>query len=994
MRLVIVFLLVIITSSLFAQERCAQVPYEKMIHPSSSGELKFEQWIKNKTDLKRKTSASQRTQAGSYTVPVVVHIIHNGEAVGTGTNISDAQIQSQIDVLNKDYRRLNADATNTSSEFLPVAGSMDIQFVLAKQDPEGLATTGIVRVKGTKAGWKLSESSTFKSLSYWRADQYLNIWVINFDDPGGYIGYAQLPEPTGTSLGGLEDASIDSLTDGVTIHYTTFGSINDGSFNLDSRYNKGRTATHEIGHFFGLRHIWGDVNNCSSTDYVDDTPVQDAATRTCPTTAQQSCGHNKMYQNYLDYTDDNCMNLFTVKQVERMDVVINNCIRRKSLLTSPGATVPVPVANDLGIKSIIHPQPLSCFGAITPSVEIKNYGNNTVTACSIQMKVNGTVVETKNYTISLAPLATISLDFSSLTLPVSSSQTIAFEILSVNGVPDAKPNNNLLQQNVLTPASASLPFTELFNTTPVNWITQNPDGLKTWENVSLSANKAMRMNFYDYENEGAIDRIITPVFDLSNVTTALLKFDYAYAQFPGEEDDSLYVLVTTDCGANLGNATTLFSKNGSSLATTTSTSNSFTPTTAAQWQTVTVSLLPFIGQGNVQIAFVARNGYGNNLYLDNVFVLNESINDIALTEVKSPGPVFCISNPQPVLNIKNQGSTVITRFNVETTMDGRTTVTQAFSNIQLLPGEEKSFTLNTLSFYSGQSTVLFNVKDPNGIADDITANNSITVNRNLNEAADLIPLRENFDSNFTSAWTIVSQGNTPVWQTASTNYTTSLVYNAFNNTNSGQQSWLVSPVLDFSQAAKAGLFFNVSYANRSTGTEQLQLLASEDCGVTFNEVIYDRQASQFSSLNSATSWIPKTESDWQKDFINLNALAGKQNVRLAFVITNQNGNNLYLDNLNFYADDDPDPPQVGTPYYIYASSPLHDEYNVTFNLEERADVLLHVYNLMGQKIAEHELPNTLNQTYPIDFTGKSTGVYIIKMQIGNRLSGTKIIVSR
>jgi hypothetical protein len=395
----------------------------------------------------------------------------------------------------------------------------------------------------------------------------------------------------------------------------------------------------------------------------------------------------------------------------------------------------------------------------------------------------------------------------------------------------------------------------------------------------------------------------------------------------------------------------------------------------------------------VQIAFIARNGYGNNLYLDNVFILNSAINDLALTELKSPGPVFCVADPQPVVKIKNQGSTSVTSFKMETTVNMRTVISQNFAGIQLATGEEKEFRLNALPVSNGQNTLSFNVKDPNGIEDNVPANNSITVNRVLNQATDLIPLRENFDAGFAGQWTIVSQGAAPTWQVATTNYSSSLFYNAFGNTNTGQQSWLVSPVLDFSHTSKAGILFNVSYATRSTGTERLHVLSSTDCGVTYPNVIYDRQASEYSSNNSSTSWLPKTATDWQKDFINLNTLAGKKDVRLAFVITNQNGNNLYLDNLNFYEDDDANPPQISSSFYVYATSSLHDEYNITFNLSERADASVQIYNLIGQKVAEYTLPNTLNQTYPLDFIG-GTGIYIVKTQIGSQVNSTRVLVSR
>ncbi|NJN42440.1 MAG: zinc metalloprotease, partial [Flammeovirgaceae bacterium] len=355
-----------------AQERCA-IEYTEQLrrqrNPKLENAEQFEDWIQQRVVDPRNTLFQMRTQT-TLMIPVVVHVIHNGEPIGTGTNISDAQINSQISVLNKDFQRLNADANLTPAEFLPVAGSMDIQFVLAKQDPEGLPTTGINRVFGTQSSWEYSDQYDFKALSYWPAENYLNIWVINL--VGGYIGFAQFPV---SNLPGLEDASDDRLTDGVVLKYNVVGSVDDGPFNVQSIYNKGRTGTHEVGHFFGLRHIWGDDSGCNEPgDYVSDTPVQNGSTSSCPSHPQISCSTNKMFQNYMDYTNDACMNLITQGQVSRMDVVLANSPRRKSLTTSPGLLDPIVVVNDLGIRSILTPGSQLCPGMSTPNLEVRNYG--------------------------------------------------------------------------------------------------------------------------------------------------------------------------------------------------------------------------------------------------------------------------------------------------------------------------------------------------------------------------------------------------------------------------------------------------------------------------------------------------------------------------------------------------------------------------------------------------------------------------------------------
>ncbi|MFN8690060.1 MAG: Pregnancy-associated plasma protein-A, partial [Cyclobacteriaceae bacterium] len=196
MRLLTINLILLLASAAYGQDRCGTVEFTKwreLQNPRLESIDQFENWISGKLRSPRKSAQRFHQTQSTYTIPVVVHVIHNGEPVGTGTNISDAQIQSQISVLNEDFKRLNADATNTPAQFQSVAGTMDVEFVLALQDPEGLATTGIVRVQGTKPSWQQADDYQLKSLSYWRSDRYLNIWVCNLIDTKGIVGYGQFP---------------------------------------------------------------------------------------------------------------------------------------------------------------------------------------------------------------------------------------------------------------------------------------------------------------------------------------------------------------------------------------------------------------------------------------------------------------------------------------------------------------------------------------------------------------------------------------------------------------------------------------------------------------------------------------------------------------------------------------------------------------------------------------------------------------------------------
>jgi gliding motility-associated-like protein len=193
---------------------------------------------------------------------------------------------------------------------------MNIEFTLIE----------INRIKGSKPSWTIQDNEELKSLIYRAAEDYLNIWVCDLTD---YYGYAQFPLST---LPGIENSLTNRLTDGVIISYKNFGSIDYGNFDLDPAYNKGRTAVHEVGHFFGLRHLWGDAVGCGGTDYVIDTPSQSSQTSGCPIHPQPDCSTAKMFQNYMDFTDDACMNMFTKGQVDRMRIVLENSPRRASLL--------------------------------------------------------------------------------------------------------------------------------------------------------------------------------------------------------------------------------------------------------------------------------------------------------------------------------------------------------------------------------------------------------------------------------------------------------------------------------------------------------------------------------------------------------------------------------------------------------------------------------------------------------------------------------------
>ncbi len=295
-------------------------------------------------------------------IPVVVHIVYKTN----DQNISDAQVQSQIQVLNEDFRRLNADKTKTPSSFASVAGDANIEFVLAKKDPYGKSSTGITRTFTTQNQFYPNDDVKFRSRggeNGWNPYRYLNIWVCNLSglDDKKLLGYTQFPSDLFTS----------PETDGVVICYKYFG--RDGS--AASPFNKGRTATHEVGHWLNLRHIWGDDGDtgchCDGSDEVIDTPNQSVATEGCPSFPKTDCcsifSPGIMFMNYMDYSNDECMNMFTNGQIARMRAVLYG--ERGEMLAYSHCHNGIKDDNETGID---------CGGSCTPCDKIPETCNDGI----------------------------------------------------------------------------------------------------------------------------------------------------------------------------------------------------------------------------------------------------------------------------------------------------------------------------------------------------------------------------------------------------------------------------------------------------------------------------------------------------------------------------------------------------------------------------------------------------------------------------------------
>ncbi len=307
--------------------------YRHAISGQTDNVAAFEKWMNAQEKQLNNTNSFYRTTPIIYTIPVIFHIIHNGEAAGVGRNIGKAFIDSQIVQLNNDFRRM----ANTSGFNNHANGAdIEIQFAAAILNPTNgsLTEPGIERINRNAKGWTAPPhldtymQSTIKPNSIWNPDQYLNIWGCDLTDATGTVlGYAQQPIAPG-NIGQDDDTATIANTDGIVLHYSIVGSSNKkptGAY----PYDEGRICTHEVGHFFGLRHVWGE-GNCDFDDYVFDTPRQSGVLFGCTTTSNTCNDMNygspydsvDMVRNYMQYSDNACVNIFTLGQKNRMRVIL------------------------------------------------------------------------------------------------------------------------------------------------------------------------------------------------------------------------------------------------------------------------------------------------------------------------------------------------------------------------------------------------------------------------------------------------------------------------------------------------------------------------------------------------------------------------------------------------------------------------------------------------------------------------------------------------
>jgi hypothetical protein len=611
----ITFLLTL-SAHLRAQDRCGTMELLNLrFTKQPSLKIMFDQReLQLKQAIRQRTTGKLQKTTAAVTIPVVFHIVSNNQSV-----ITDAQIMAQLDTINRDYAGTNGSSSRVPAHFRSLFGQSGIQFCLAQRTPNNAPSSGIMRYSTSRSTFdytnNLVKHAESGGADAWDTDRYLNIWIC--DLAGGTLGYATFPGD------GVPDEQ------GVVID---FGSLPGG---IVTGYNQGKTLTHELGHYFSLYHIWGDDNgSCNGTDEIDDTPNQANSTGACPSgILTDNCTPTSpgvMYQNYMDYTSDGCLIMFTKQQVTRMEAAFD---QYRSLLRESDACTPVNLkSKDASLKAITRPDQRICENTLAPQVVLVNRGVEVLTSVNINAVIDDGTVRTFTWTGSLATFAETTVNLPALTT-VEGNHILTISTSNPNGVADQDAANDALSVPFIYYEPFDPPVVESFESLfpPRGWDIVNEDNGTTWEKTTTAAKTgtaAVKISNFENEAVGQRDYLRTPTVNIANTDSAFVSFQLAAATYTnptaqGNVWDTLQVMISTDCGQTYTN---VYKKWGASLVTrTAATRTSFTPN-ANEWRNEQINISNYISQGEVIVAFVNSNGNENNIYLDDINIRTVIIN--------------------------------------------------------------------------------------------------------------------------------------------------------------------------------------------------------------------------------------------------------------------------------------------------------------------------------------------------------------------------------
>lgn len=548
----------------------------------------------------KQNHGSRAAVPSPYIIPVVFHIVHDHGS----ENITDAQVMDAVAILNKDFRKQNADTSAIVPPFVPLAADCEIEFRLAQIDPNGNCTNGIDRIESMETyvgdnGCKINQ---------WSRDKYLNIWVVR-TIASGAAGYAYYPWTVDTNNSGR---------DGIVILSTYVGSIGTGNVSTS------RALTHEVGHYLGLPHVWGSTNNpgvACGDDGIGDTPVTKGWT-SCNLTTNNDCNATQFenVQNYMEYAY--CQRMFTWGQAITMQYILNSTFSDRNNLWSAG---------NLAATGCMNVQPVCAPNADFDANHRMVCEGGSVTLYDNSWSSNATawnwiITGPANFNFATQnPVITPLAIPGSYTVTLIASNSAGTDTITRADYfyvsPDAPVFTQQYSEGFENPNYIYYGYIINNRANNANYFQRTADAAHT-------GSHALLLNNFETTNEGDIDEFITPAYYLDYNTGLQLQFAYSYATADNDDDDNtprLKVYSSINCGETW---TLRWSRWDSTLCVGGLDTNYFIPTQPAQWDTATITLPIGVAAPNVMFRFefsAPADRAGNNLYIDDINILSTNV---------------------------------------------------------------------------------------------------------------------------------------------------------------------------------------------------------------------------------------------------------------------------------------------------------------------------------------------------------------------------------
>lgn len=592
---------------------------ELLMNPQAAASFAQDEIIRQQ-ELQNPVSSEKATV---FYIPIVFHILHNGGA----ENISNEQVMDAFEILNRDFRLMNADAANVHPDFASLPADVEIEFRLATKAPNGTCFNGITRTQnpisfdGSNGASQVTAVRNGNNVyqGNWASNKYLNIYIVA--DAGGAAGYTMTPN----NWGGTD------MYNGIWILNQYVGSIGTSSAFAS------RALTHEVGHWLNLEHVWGPNNNpgnaasCSDDDGVADTPNEIGVT-SCNLN-EMTCGPRANVENYMDYSY--CSKMFTPGQVTRMRNALNSTVGgRNNLKTAQNLT-------DTGADGVM----------VLCKAEFSSDKNSICT---------GTTVQFTDETYNAVTGWTWNFQGGTPATSTAQNPSVTYNtpgIYEVSLVATDGSSNDTETKTAyihVVPAAVSIPLLEGFESYSTldgiqEWGIINPvgNGFELTTSAGLNSSNSARLMNYG-QSAGDMDELVSSPVDLTGISQVTLSFRYAHKRRNTSDDDKLRVLVTNSCGDNWAIRKTLLLASTSSVQ-----GSSYTPAGESDWTTVHVTNITssyFVD--NFRYKFTFEGGGGNNLYLDNINIYEGPSSDDIVTGTSSLNELSSINGlsiyPNPV----------------------------------------------------------------------------------------------------------------------------------------------------------------------------------------------------------------------------------------------------------------------------------------------------------------------------------------------------------